>query len=340
MKTSTTPTNGARLPSAAAPEAGQGLPRWMPWLVALIFATVLVSLPIDAFKDRQNYLNYFTGAPLILLSRAEGGVVSMLANEPLYVLICLVLNVVMEPEEGLRVLIFAGAFLVAFNSMRLAPKHLVLVLCFLLTPQVLKNHVVHLRQGLAIGVFLTGWNSTRPRLRWTFMLLAPLIHSSFVFILLLMGVGSLLRRFTSSKIVAFAVYAILGLGIGLLLGVVAQRLGARQGDEFEFVADPTISGQGFAFWTLPLALLFMQSRQFVAEHLLEIGSMILYLATYFLSPVTGRVFESSLILILIAGLRMHRRSRLIFLVLVGTYAAMQWLQIAYGVNPIFSPEDL
>ena len=37
--------------------------------------------------------------------------------------------------------------------------------------------------------------------------------------------------------------------------------------------------------------MLMQSRRFVSEHLLEMGSMIVYLATYFLSPVTGRVFE-------------------------------------------------
>lgn len=331
--------NSPPLLAATRPARG-GVRRWLPLIIALIFAVVLTALPVDAFKDRQNYLNYFTGAPLILLAQLDAGIGPLLANEPLFVSICLILNAVLGPEQGLRVVIFAGAFLVAYTSLRMAPGHLLLVLCFLLCPQILKNHVLHLRQGLGIGIFLVGWTSSRPRTRWTFMTLAAFIHSSFAFVLLFMGVASVLRKLGSSRMIALTVYLVIGLTLGFGLGIVARSLGARQGSEFEFVADPTISGQGFAFWTLPLAIMLLQSRQFVSEHLLEIGSIIVYLATYFLSPVTGRVFESTLILVLLAGLRMRGKSRLLFLMLIGVYTIAQWLQVVYGVNPLFGPDDI
>jgi hypothetical protein len=337
-----TATTSADLPPApaTAPWGRLRLRRWLPLLMALAFAAVVTALPVDAFKDRQNYLNYFTSAPLLLLTEFEAGLGSLLANEPVFVSLCLVLNALMEPEQALRVVIFAGAFLVAHASLRLSRGHLLLVLCFLLCPQILKNHIVHLRQGLGIGVFLVGWTSSRPRVRWTFMLLAPFVHSSFVFVLLMMAVGAVVRKFGNSKMLAFGAYLALGLAIGFGLGIISQLLGARQGEQFEFVADPSISGQGFAFWTLPLAVMLMQSRRFVSEHLLEIGSIIVYLATYFLSPVTGRVFESSLILVLLAGLRMRADSRLVFLGLIGAYTLLQWLQIAYGINLVFGPDDI
>lgn len=338
--TPTLPVDDSLPQRTAAPPVRGGVRRWLPLLMALAFAAVVTALPVDAFKDRQNYLNYFTNAPLILLAQLESGIGSLLANEPVFVSICLVLNVFLEPEQALRVVIFAGAFLVAYASLRMARGHLLLVLCFLLCPQILKNHIVHLRQGLGIGVFLVGWTSSRPRVRWTFMLMAPFVHSSFAFVLLIMGVGSIVRRFGSSKLLVLAAYLGLGLFLGFGLGIISQSLGARQGEQFEFVADPSISGQGFAFWTLPLAVMLMQSRRFVVDHLLEIGSIIVYLATYFLSPVTGRVFESSLLLVLLAGLGMRKDSRLVFLGLIGAYTLLQWLQIAYGVNLVFGPDDI
>jgi hypothetical protein len=158
-------------------------------------------------------------------------------------------------------------------------------------------------------------------------------------VLLLIALASVLRKLGSSRMVVLAAYLALGLVLGLGLGLIAQVLGARQGSEFEFVADPTISGQGFAFWTLPLAVMLMQSRQFVIDHLLEIGSIIVYLATYFLSPVTARVFESTLMLVMLAGLRMRAESRLAFFTLIGAYTTLLWLQVAFGVNPLFGPDD-
>ncbi len=310
---------------------------WLPWIGALLFATVLTCLPLEGFKDRQEYLNFFTNSPIILLANLQNGPLSLLTNEPLFLLLCLGLGQLVGPENGLRFIIFSGAFLVALQTFKVAPKSIFLLLAFLLVPQVIEKHIVHLRQGLALGVFLLGWMSTRPRLRWAIMLVAPLLHSSFFFVLMLTGVAIASRRFRLSKMFVVLLYVAIAITVGLVLGVITGALGARQAEEETFgAAAQGISGFGFVFWTLPLAIMLLEGRQFFREHILEVGSLIFYLASYFISPFSARVFESSLLLILLSSLRMKRFNRNLFVATIFAYMLMQWFMIAYGLTPAFT----
>lgn len=343
-----TPAQNPDVPVAAPPpsrKGGRGMPRatrwarWWPWVGALLFATILAGLPLEEFKDRQNYLNYFTTAPVLLLTAFQQGPGALLANEPLFPALCILLNAALGDENGLRALIFLGAFLVSFQTLKVDPKSALVLIGILLLPQVLKNHVVHLRQGLGLGIFLLGWMSTRPRLRWVPMLCSPLVHSSFFFVLFLMGLAALARRTRMSKTTTLVMYAVTGIAVGLALGHLVRLAGARQGDEYEFVAARNISGLGFVFWSIPLALMMIQSRRFFGTHVLEIGTLVFYLATYFLSPFTGRVFESTLLLILLSGLKMKRSGRTGFYSVLFAYSLMQWVIIALGSNSVFSMPD-
>jgi hypothetical protein len=319
-----------------AGSAHRGWPRWWPLMGALAYAAVLALMPGERFRDRDNYLAYLENAPIFMLGWLDGNVLQILANEPLWILINAGLGLTWPHEQALRLLIFVPAVVVAQRMFAADPRHALLLLAFMLLPQVLKNHVIHLRQGLAVAVFLMGWFAATRRWRWGFWLLTPWIHSSFFFVLLLLVLTRLLQRWRAPLAVAWACFVTIGVAIGLGLGELARAAGARQGEEMDFTAAEGISGLGFLFWLTALGLLMLQSRAFLRQHLLEVGTVLFYLATYFLSPFTARVFESTLPLVLLAGLRMRGPGRLLFLSAMLALGALQWLLIYVGGRSIFT----
>lgn len=327
----------ARTPLAARADAApRGWARWWPLLGALTYAAVLALMPGEDFRDRDNYLAYLENAPIFMLGWLDGDVVQILANEPLWILINAGLGLSWPHEQALQLLIFVPAAIVAHRVLGADPRQALLLLAFLLLPQVLKNHVVHLRQGLGLAVFLLGWFAHSPRWRWGLWLLTPLLHSSFFFVLLLLGMARLLQRWRVPLPVAWASFVLAGIGVGLALEALVRAAGARQGEEVEFVAAQGISGLGFLFWLVALTLLMLQARPFLRQHLLEIGAVLFYLATYFLSPFTARVFESTLPLVLLAGLRMRGPGRMLFLAAVLAFGALQWLMMYLGGRSVFT----
>lgn len=319
-----------------AGSAHRGWPRWWPLMGALAYAAVLALMPGERFRDRDNYLAYLENAPIFMLGWLDGNVLQILANEPLWILINAGLGLAWPPEQALRVLIFVPAAIVAHRVLGVDPRHALLLIAFLLLPQVLKNHVVHLRQGLGLAVFLLGWFAHSARWRWGLWLLTPLLHSSFFFVLLLLGMARILQRWRVPLPIAWGCFVCAGIGIGLALGPLAQAAGARQGDEVDFGAAEGVSGLGFLFWLLMLMLLMLQARSFLREHLLEVGAVLFYLATYFLSPFTARVFESTLPLVLLAGLRMRGPGRLVFLAAILAFGSLQWLMMYLTGSSIFT----
>lgn len=311
----------------------------VPWIGALVFASLLAIIPNEGLKDRDNYLAFLENAPIFLLGWLQDDILSILANEPLWILLANALAALLASEQALSVIVVVPAWLVAYQVLKQDPRQAILLMAFLLSPQILKNHVIQLRQGLAIAIFLTAWFASTRSLRWVLLLLTPFIHSSFFFVLLLIGLTQVLRRLQFSPRAAVAVYVLLGVTVGVLLDVVVKASGARQGEEASFGAAEGISGLGFLYWAVGLVILLFQSRAFLREHMLEVGSVAFYLATYFLSPFTARVFESTLLLVFLAALRMRGTSRLAFVFFILLYSVLQWLLIINGASTAFTISD-
>ena len=312
---------------------------WLPLAIALAFATILCLLPSDGLLDRGNYRAYVENAPLIMLRWDIVDFIRILANEPVWIMINVALGKFLWPEQALQAIIFVSTALTSFFFLRTGRQKLlplIMMFAFLLLPQVLKNHVIHLRQGLGVALFLTGWFSASPKWRWMLWILAPLLHSSFFFVVLMISVAQLCSRWRTPLPIVWATFLFLGVGISLSLEVVAGAMGARQVEEWEFGKISGISGLGFLFWTALFLFVSFQPREFLREHILEFGTVIFYLATYFLSPAAGRVFESTLLLVVVAGLRMRAPSREIYLGAIAGFGMLQWLMIfVNGTSPFY-----
>lgn len=294
------------------------------FILALIFASVLASLPVDAFVDRDNYLLYVSNAAEIFTRGLDQGVAHFFTNEPLWLLVNIALSFVFSDEGVVRVVIFISAFLSAYLALKVDSRFFFVLLLFLLLPQVLKNYVIHLRQGLAVSVFLLGWFSRGRFSRNLLILFTPFIHASFFFVVVIYffsRVFVLLRLSSGLRIFAFM---LIGGGASFFTLWLASNLGARQAEVYG-ENNLEISGLGFIYWLAIASIYFLQGKEFLKENSFQVGMLIFYLAVYFFLPVSARIFESALLLVLISGLRLTSWRLILCLLLFCFYFAMQWV---------------
>ena len=295
------------------------------WVLALslLYGGLLASLPLYAFLDRINYLNYAKYSWNILRHYWARGPLVYLVNEPLWLLINTGLSKVFSPDNVLIIIIFVPASLVAWNILKQDKRQFIWLLFFLVLPQVIKNHIIHLRQGVAIAVFITGWFCDRRLIKWLLIISSPLIHASFFFVLGLLLMAKLASKIKLEADLRTLMFAMFAIVIGFTLGWMAYVFGARQAYTYSFTMTD-VSGLGFFFWVTILVVMCSEGLKFVQRYAFEIGTIIFYLGTYFLIEVTARIFESSLLLVLLAGLRLTGWRRAMFLFLIVSYGILQY----------------
>ena len=298
--------------------------RAFPLLVAYIYASTLAALPIDVFNDRDNYLTYAQYSDVIFIRYEAEGLLSILANEPVWLFLNTLLAQFLFPDGVVRVLIFVPAFVVAWQLLRHEPAHAIWIIAFLLAPQVVKNHIVHLRQGVAIAVFMTGYFAKPSWLRYSLMLIAPLIHSSFVFVLtigaMVWAVGKLdwpPRIRMMALIAAFV-------AITAMVSFVAGSVGARQAFLYAF-AELDITGVGFLFWLAIFGLFLTSKSEIIDQNMFGLGNLAFYLVSYFVIPVSARIFESGLFLVLLAGLKLPTARKYVFVAVYILFGMIQYI---------------
>jgi hypothetical protein len=294
------------------------------FVFAMAYGLGLSSLPVDAFVDRNNYLVYAGHSTEIIFRYIEQQPWSVFFNEPLWLGVNVFLGSFLFPDNVLRTIIFTSSFLTAYLVLRSRPNDIFLLLFVLLLPQVLKNNIIHLRQGLAIAVFLCGWFCCRKNRRYLLFISACLIHSSFFIIMFLIVLNNFLIRFRLPVELRAVVISVGGIFVGLLGLWLAGFLGARQAGEYAGGA-AEVSGLAFAFWAVIAGLFVLQGRAFLRSNSIQFSFIIFYLSTYFLLPVTARVLESGLILIFISLLGLTSYRRYLFLAALSFYFIFQWI---------------
>jgi hypothetical protein len=293
-------------------------------VTAIFFATYLASLPIDSFVDRNNYLIYASSTEAILFARLAKGALYATFNEPLWGLINLTLGSFLSPQNTVRAVIALSTFITFFLVLKNIPKKFFFLgLLFLLLPQVLKNNIIHLRQGLAVAVFLIGWFSQKNQTRFSFFLAAAFIHSSFMIVLVSLILIEFFENFSWSNGVKTLTYIIVSLSIGLFGLALAQLLGARQAEAYQEITSEA-SGLAFLFWLGILLIYLLEGNAFIKNNLVSVFFLVLYLCTYFLLPVSARVFESVLLIILLSSLYLKLKNRIYFYLFIGFYFVYTW----------------
>lgn len=281
-------------------------------------------IPMEEITDRGNYLIYAANSELIQNKYLSRGILSFLTNEPIWLLININLSKYLNPEQVVSIIIFSSSFILSYLILNHKPKFFVFLLLILFFPPIIGKNIVHLRQGLAITIFMLGWFSKSKKLRLLLLLITPLIHASFFFILLLLALTSLLKKINLSNNLKFLIIAILGLSIGFGLEYIVSNLGTRQATEYTF-SSANISGLGFIFWSSILILYLSQGNDFIKDNTFAIITMVFYLSTYFLLEVTGRIFESTIIIVLISSLNLTNWRKYLCIIMIISFEFLSWI---------------
>lgn len=170
----------------------------------------------DTIIDRANYLDYTINSDQIILRYINENIYSVLFNEPLWLLINIVLSSFFQSEDVLRIIIFFSSFTVSYIVLKSNPKYFFILLFFLFFPNFIKNYIIHIRQGLSVAIFLIGWFSISKTKKNIFFILTPFIHASFYFILLIYVLNICLEKIKFDIYLKILVYVTLGLFLVLL----------------------------------------------------------------------------------------------------------------------------
>ncbi|MBV2127802.1 EpsG family protein [Arsukibacterium indicum] len=309
------------------------------FIFALLYAAILASFPVDVFLDRENYLTFAEFSIVILARNAANGVLAALMNEPVWLGINIILNSVFSPEATVRILIGVPAFTVCYLVLRFNSKFFVFLILIVLMPQVIKNHIIHLRQGVAIAIFMYAWFCQRPLLKYFLYAIAPFVHSSFFFVLLILLVSHLLANFRFGADLRILTYSLMGAAVGGTVFSLASILGARQAESESYV-QYEVSGLGFIFWVFVLFIFVMQGKTFLRNNSFVVGTLIFYVSCYFLLPVSGRIFESTIVLLFLASLALTQWRKIAFYMSLMFYTILLWLMksqlplMGYGVTDL------
>jgi len=295
--------------------------RIIAFLLALTYGATCSLIPNEDFKDFDNYLNYAQYAFARLSMLLDQGILVMFANEPIWLVINWALGSYLEPEAVVKVIILASSTIVAWLVLNSRPQYFIILVMFLLLPFVVKNHIMQLRQGVGVAFFLLGWFSSSRVFRVSFMGLAPLIHSSFFFILPIYFAAQVMIHWRLANDIRSIVFVLIAFGVSFGGIIIASQFGARQSYDFS-VGD--VSGFAFVMWSVIFAMFLIEGRAFLKAHVFEVGVIIFYLSSYWSFELSGRIFESGVLLVLLAGLCLTGWRRLSFVAMVLAMGIAVW----------------
>ena len=261
--------------------------------ICIPYGLILCSLPLTIFLDRTYYLEYAASGGFILVNNyLSGGVVSVFFNEPLWLLINMALSLIFEPEQVVRIIILFSSVLFSYAlAKKLRAKNFLLILLILLFPQVLQNYITHLRQGLALAIFMYGMLNTKKSKLYTFF--AALIHSAFYFILVFQLLEIILVKLRLNFHLKVFTYFISSVLLIFVVDSVASLIGDRRGGQYSSEVIQ-VSGLGWIFWLTFFFLLLFRSYPLFKKPNGALPIFTFYLTSYFNLAFVARIFESML----------------------------------------------
>lgn len=292
-------------------------------LMALLFAILVQVLPLELSEDFEGYVTYFYDSGIILSDRTSDGL-SFLANEPLFLILNLFLSTITDsPELAIRAIIFTSTLTLAFIFFYVNAKHKLLMLLFLLTPQMFHNFTTHIRQGLGMAVFYAGFYFLGRHRGLPLMLAAPFIHASLFFVLPAIFARDILESFRVRTKSAILLLSAAALSMGMTTGFLASFLGARQADNYNF-ASFAGSGLGLLFWIGVGALVYLQGKRIFWAHTAAVAILLQYYFGYLFVETAGRIFEAGLPLVFMMILHLTGWRKNAFLAAYGVYFLISW----------------
>ena len=294
-------------------------------LIALFSLLVSYHIPVDdTVKDKVNYSDAIEYSASRLASYMNLGWMGLVANEPAWVLLTSLLKIINDTELALRLTTFVALFAIYSTTAILCGRHYALLIIILTLPMVASKFIIHLRQGLAIGIFMYFWMKGNDPIRVIGSMMAALMHSSFFPITALLSGCYILKRLGFSSFLNMLLMSFFSLVVIFMLNDVAALVGARQATYHNF-SRGDVSGIGFLVWLGVLLIYYLQGNEFIRKNIEAVVFIIFYLLSYFTISLAGRIFESVLIVVLLAAVNSTPKWRAVLVSYMLVFSVLLWV---------------
>ena len=279
---------------------------------------------MEEFIDRSSYLAYAADSYSVYLKYTRENPLSVLFNEPLWLYINIAIYNFFDMYNVVRIIIFISSFIISYVLLTKFKRHTLWIIFILLFPQIMKNYIIHLRQGVAISIFVAGYYLEPSMRRWITVTLAPFIHSSFFFIVTILYFNSLMAVAKVNIYIRVAIFFVFYLALLSVLQLAASELGARQAGDLEKFVDGA-SGVAFIFWVCMISVFFFEGSKFIKENIFPVSLSVFYLVSYFITFYSGRIFESGLVVVMIAITELSGWRKSVAMALMIMFAAYSYI---------------
>ncbi|WP_171996319.1 EpsG family protein [Psychrobacter sp. DAB_AL43B] len=262
-------------------------------LVGSMYVISLSNMPNEWFRDRDNYLIY-ANYPESIIDLYENKFI-LIVNEPFFLYSNIWLGKIFEndfiPNFFVYFITTVFIFFIGYNAKSTIGFIFGLVLSILI-PYILQAELVALRQGLATALFIPFFFLVKDDKKiLVILLVCAFFHSIFFLFFLFYFLNFfVLSRFSiRKKLIINSVFMMILSLIGI---VVAKYLGLRQGSEYMGV-EGDVGGGAFLLFAFVFVYVYAYGNK-DNKRLYEfvmIG-LTIFLTSYFLSPVSGRLFNT------------------------------------------------
>lgn len=291
------------------------------YLSLFLYLVVFLTPNTDVILDRSNYFVSISNSQerWSLLDFSSGYVIF---SEPLYIFLTSFLSRFFTVETSLLIIISLAAIMTLVPIFIRKPKLLFIIILIFLMPQVLSKYIVHIRQGLAIGLFFTFYFGLNRGLVLS-SFIAGLVHVSFFIVLPI----AILSNISKSNRVLNTQISLLILFFGFLLlksEYIIQLFSMvelRQINKYVFQSG-NVSGLAFIYW-ISIFILLLISKNFSEKAILARNVIAVYCASYFSISFISRFIESFIPLIFI---ELHNVNKQIAYAAVIFFLITSWIR--------------
>ena len=262
--------------------------------LGLFYVFFLSLMPNGWFRDRANYLIYATDSESLIEHYNAANI--LFFNEPIFLYINVFLEKIIDYEYIPHFFLFFNTLMLLIFLTYKSKSFLMFFLGILLSlfvPYIIQSELVALRQGIATSIFILAFFFIKSEKKVaTILFLCALIHSIFFLFFLIWILNFYFFKDFELKTKLFFNFLMIFI-LSFLFLIVAQILGLRQGEEYQQNMEVQRNGGAFLlFFGVAIYLYLYGDKNDKRLYEFTIIGLVIFLTTYFLSPIAGRFFNT------------------------------------------------
>jgi len=262
----------------------------------------LLSIKLESITDRKNYHENIDSSLSLLIASLSIGFPIILFLEPLFQLLLFLFSLLQfDSDITLKIIIFIMLMLMFYFLHAKAKINIFWSIMIALSPVVLANYVMTIRQGVASTFFLFGYFSSSRKKKYISYILTPLVHYSFYFVLPIKYLSIKLNNFKSNPKIFILVFILSSFIASLFIISFSKLLYIDKLQGYYENQVEAKFGLGIIFWLIVLFLFILEGNYFIKKWSYQTLILSFYIGSVMFFNPSSRILQVNSVLILIAG---------------------------------------